>query len=106
MGSTTIIELDEATFDSSVRNGISLVDFSAPWCGPCHFQTPVLEKIAEEHSQAVKVANVNIDHAPGLARKFRIQAVPTLLVLKDGQVVQKFVGVQTEDVLVKAIQDA
>jgi thioredoxin 1 len=101
-----ILELDAATFDSSVRDGITLVDFSAPWCGPCHYQTPILEKIAEEHSDTVRVATVNVDQAFELAKRFHIKAVPSLFVIKDGRVVEKFVGVQREDALMRAIRKA
>lgn len=103
-----VIELSEETFDAEVLNAASpvLVDFWAPWCGPCKMQTPILEVVADRvHGQAI-VAKVNVDDAPNLAGRYGITSIPTLLLFKEGKVVGQFVGLQTEPALVAALEAA
>jgi len=69
-----------------------LIDFWAPWCGPCRMVSPIIDEIAEEVSAFAKVGKVNVDEEPELAQKFGIMSIPTVVVLKGGQVVQKVVG--------------
>src|SRR3954454_15556004 len=73
-----------------------LVDFWAPWCGPCRMVGPVVEKLANELSETHVIAKVNVDEEPGLAQQFGVQSIPTLLLFKDGKVVAKTVGFQPE----------
>ena len=70
----------------------TLVDFWAPWCGPCRMVSPALERLAEEYAGKVKLVKVNVDQAPRLSQRFTVQAVPTLMVLRDGQVVSRQAG--------------
>ena len=75
-----------------------LVDFWAPWCSPCRELVPIVDALAEELSD-VKVAKINVDEEVALARKFRVFSIPTVLVIKDGQVTNKAVGVQSREEL-------
>ena len=101
-----IIELTEQNFDAEVLNaaGPVLVDFWAPWCGPCKMQLPILEKLAGRVSGQAVVAKVNVDDAPKLAGRYGITSIPTLLLFKGGKVARQFVGLQMEAALVSAIE--
>ena len=69
-----------------------LVDFWATWCGPCRMLSPVIDEIAKEHEGTLKVGKVNVDEQPELANSFRVSAIPTVILFKDGQVVDSFMG--------------
>ena len=97
-------ELTKQNFDKEVLNaegGSVLVDFWAPWCGPCRMQGPVVEKLAEG---GYSVAKVNIDEQPELAEQYRVMFIPTLIVFKNGKVEDQMVGVQSYQTLEKALQ--
>ena len=104
--SEKLIDLNDDEFDMNIAEGITLVDFWAPWCGPCRIQTPILEELAESIEGRVKIAKVNTDEASGVARGFGVQAIPTLILFKDGKELQRFIGVQSKDVLMDAIGSA
>ena len=99
-----VIELDGTTYDDAVKTGVVLVDFWAPWCGPCKMQTPILEKVAAAIGDKAVIAKVNVDETPELAAKYSIRSIPTLILLKDGENKQQFVGLQQEAALVSAIE--
>ena len=103
--SAGIIELNEKNFATEAKAGLVLVDFWAPWCGPCRMQGPILEQVVGKVAGA-KIAKVNVDEAGGLAAQFGVQSIPTLVVLKDGKVVKQFVGVQQAPTLVAALEAA
>ncbi len=87
------IELSDNNFDATIANGDTiLVDFWAPWCGPCRAIAPHIEAIAEEYQGRAVVAKVNVDNSPNTAAKYGIMSIPTLLVFKGGQVTQKLQG--------------
>ena len=92
--SENITELDSSNFDSTVSSGSTpvVIDFWAPWCGPCKAITPILNELAEELGDAVKICKVNIDSNSELASKHEIRAIPTILIFKDGKVVDTIVG--------------
>lgn len=100
------IELDDATFAKQVQEGITLVDFWAPWCGPCKMQSPILEKVATRTRGKVKLAKVNVDTAPSAVTAYGIRSIPTLIIFRDGEVVREFVGVQSETILSAALEEA
>ena len=97
-----MLELNDANFDSTVAKGIAIVDFWAPWCGPCKMMTPILEKIANNNPN-LTVGKVDIDKSPGIASKFNVMSIPTLIILKDGQPVEQTVGVVSEKVIMEKI---
>ena len=99
----TILELDESTFDAAVAGRTVLVDFWAPWCGPCRMMGPVLHDLADDVNGDVAIAKVNVDDSPHLAARFRVQAIPLIVVLRDGQEVNRLVGLQSKDMLRQAL---
>ena len=102
-----LLELTNANFDATVASGVTLVDFWAPWCGPCKMQTPILEQqVVPAIAGRAKVAKVNVDEAKELAVRFSIRSIPAIFIFKDGQVAKEFVGLQRGDALVKAIEAA
>ena len=88
-------ELDTvAAFEAAVAKGTVLVDFWAPWCGPCRMQTPILERLADELGGQVASCKVNVDENAEAAAAFNVMSIPTLIVFRDGKPVKQFVGLQ------------
>ncbi|RKD23838.1 thioredoxin [Ammoniphilus oxalaticus] len=96
-----IIDVTDSDFTQQVeQSGTVLVDFWAPWCGPCKMIAPVLEEVDAEIGDKVKITKLNVDENPETAGRFGVMSIPTLLVFKDGEVVDKIVGFQPKDALV------
>jgi thioredoxin 1 len=95
----------ETTFEQEVLHSDKpvIVDFWAEWCGPCHAVAPVLDKIAEERSDEVKLVKVNIDEEQELARRYGIQSIPTIVLFKDGEPAAAAIGAQPKTALEKAL---
>ncbi len=101
-----MIEVNETNFTEIVENSDIpvLVDFWAPWCGPCKALTPTVEKIAQELEGKLKVVKINIDEAPAIAGKYSVMSIPTLILFKDGQIKEQTVGLVNKSTLIKKIQ--
>ena len=102
---TGVVEVNDANFESEVLLSPLpvLVDFSAEWCGPCKRLEPIVEEIAREYANRVRVAHLDIDKAQGTAVKYGIMSVPTVLILKDGKVLDQLLGYVPKDKLVEKI---
>lgn len=98
--------LTKDTFQDHIQSGVSLVDFWAPWCGPCRIQLPIVEELANELKGQANIAKVNVDEQQELASQYRVQSIPTLLLFKDGKLVEQMVGVNPKDVLKNKILSA
>ena len=96
----------EANFKDSVASGVTLVDFWAEWCGPCKMIAPAIEELAKEYEGRANVGKVDVDVAGELAQDYGVSSIPTLIVLKDGAEVKRFVGVTPVPELRKAIEAA
>ena len=106
MDNSSVIELDESNFDREVTQDDKpvIVDFWAEWCGPCKMIAPLLDEIAREKADAVKVAKVNVDENQSLSLKYNIRAIPALLFFKNGQLRDQITGVTSKKDLLNRIE--
>ncbi len=95
-------ELNDANFNEFISSGLVLVDFWAPWCGPCRMQLPILDQIAAQ-LPAVKIGQVNVDANGELAARFGVNTIPYLVVFKDGKKAADFVGLRQAQTLIDAL---
>lgn len=98
MNTTEPININEDSFDLAVLKSTVpvLVDFWAPWCGPCKMIAPILDEIAREQGAAVRIAKVNVDDSPQLAGRFNVRSIPTLLIFRDGELKESMVGLTSK----------
>ncbi|XOB62350.1 thioredoxin [Campylobacterota bacterium DY0563] len=97
------IELTTENFESTVGEGVSLVDFWAPWCGPCRMLSPVIDELATDFEGKANVCKVNTDEQQDLAVKFGVRSVPTILIMKNGEIVDQVIGAQPKQALADKI---
>ena len=105
MDNSSVIKLDDSNFDREVTQGDKpvIVDFWAEWCGPCKMIAPMLDEIAREKADSVKVAKVNVDENQSLSIKYNIRAIPALLLFKNGQLRDQVTGVTSKQDLLNRI---
>ena len=103
------IEFSDANFDTEVKQAeeVVLVDFWAPWCGPCKMQGPIVEELGKdlENETGIKVGKLNVDDNQTTAQEFAVTSIPTLLIFKGGKPVDQMVGLQSKDVLANKLKD-
>ena len=101
------ITLTDASFDEEIGSADTavVVDFWAEWCGPCKTIAPVLDEIAEEYAGKLRVAKVNVDDSPDVARRFEVMSIPTLIVFKDGQAKKRLVGAKGKSQLMSELSE-
>ncbi len=102
-----VVELTDESFDEIVNNSDMpvLVDFWAPWCGPCKMMGPVIEEIADTYQDKALICKLNTDDARDSAMEFGISSIPTLILFKDGQIEKKWIGVTSNKVISEAIDE-
>ncbi|HDA5264391.1 TPA: thioredoxin [Staphylococcus aureus] len=98
-----IVKVTDADFDSKVESGVQLVDIWATWCGPCKMIAPVLEELAADYEGKADILKLDVDENPSTAAKYEVMSIPTLIVFKDGQPVDKVVGFQPKENLAEVL---
>jgi thioredoxin len=100
-------ETNDATFRSDVLESQvpTLVDFWAPWCGPCRIVGPVIDRVAEKAGEKARVVKMNVDENPATANRYGISAIPTIMVFRNGKVSKQLIGVQPEHSYLSAVSD-
>jgi thioredoxin 1 len=104
MASDKIKILTDDNFEQEIKQGVVLVDFWAPWCGPCRLLAPAVEALASEYDGRATVAKMNVDDNPSVPMRFMIQGIPTLLLFKDGQLAERIVGLTPKEQIAKLLE--
>jgi len=102
----SVLKITKDNFEQEVMNSDKpvLLDFWAPWCGPCRMVGPVVEQVAEEKVDKVKVGKINVDEEQELAQTFNVSSIPTLIVMKNGKVAQSVVGLRSKQAILDMLQ--
>jgi thioredoxin 1 len=101
-----VTELNESDFDQAVMESekVVLVDFWAPWCGPCRTLEPIVDAIAEQYAAPARVVKLNVDDHPAVLQRYRIQVIPTLILFEDGEEKDRIIGAASRDTIARAIE--
>lgn len=97
------INLNKKSFKKEISNGITLVDFWAEWCPPCKMQGPIIDDLANEFGQNVTIGKIDVDNEQAIAQEFGIRSIPTLILFKDGKIIDEMVGLQMKQILKEKI---
>ena len=100
-----LVDLNNDNFDDVTSSGVVLVDFWAPWCGPCKMLTPILEKVKEDVGDSAVISKVNVDENPQIASKFGVRSIPTILIFKNGEIKETLVGLKQQAELTSLLLD-
>lgn len=99
-----IVKLDSNNFDTEKIEGLTLVDFYADWCGPCKMIAPFIEQVANETD--IKIGKLDVDHSVDIAERYNVMSIPTLILFKDGEIVEQKMGFMTKDQILTMIEQA
>ncbi|MGI5897820.1 MAG: thioredoxin [Candidatus Dojkabacteria bacterium] len=100
------IRLTDSNFKEEIKDysGVALVDFWAPWCGPCQMASPIIDELAKEYEGKVKVGKVNVDEEGTLATEYEIMSIPSVFLFKNGEIVETLIGGQSKESYIEAIE--
>jgi thioredoxin 1 len=105
MASDKVKTFTDGDFDEQTKTGVVLVDFWAEWCGPCRRIAPIIDELATQFDGRATIGKMNVDENPGIpTNRFQVRGIPTLVLLKDGQLVETIVGLRQKEELVKSIE--
>ncbi|MDT2662699.1 thioredoxin [Enterococcus hulanensis] len=90
-------EINDQEYVNETNDGLVLIDFWAPWCGPCRMQSPILEQVAEELGDKATLMKINVDENPETSSELGIMTIPTMIIKKDGRILDKLIGVHSKD---------
>jgi thioredoxin 1 len=101
----SVLHLTSSDFKEQITDyeGVALVDFWAPWCGPCQMVGPVLEEVEKEMGEKIKVGKVNVDEEGALGQEYQIMSIPAVFVFKNGEIVERLIGAMPKDSYVEAV---
>ena len=97
--------ITDKNFESTIKEGLTLVDFWAPWCGPCQMVAPILEELSKEYEGRIKIVKLNTDENPLVPLKYQIQSIPTMMIFKNGEVVRREIGARPKNMIVQFIEE-
>ena len=97
--------LNEKNYNEKTEKGLVVVDFFANWCGPCRMISPILEEVQKDMGEKVKIYKVDVDESENLARQFGIMSIPTILIYKDGEIVNKHIGLWMKDSMMEELNE-
>lgn len=101
----SVLHLTEDTFDQAVEQGVALVDFWANWCGPCKMLAPTIEELGQHYEGKAVIAKVDVDEQPGLAQRYGVMSIPTVLLMKDGAELDRLVGFRPIEAYTQALDE-
>ena len=91
---SNVLYVDDHSFDATIAEGVTLVDFTADWCGPCRMISPIIDELSADYAGKAKIAKVDVDKAQGVASKYNVNSIPTIILFVNGQEAKRVVGVR------------